>query len=184
MSDIEQVLESQIREMYGRVIYTHKTHEKCSDILTSQRKVLKVVEILLSAATTTSILIVMFGEGQFFKFLSALLSTTLLALTLYSKDFALSAVAEKHKQAALEILTIRESLLSLLVDIQIGNKPIEALQSKRDDINLRLVKAYKGAPDTTAKAYHRASQALKENEEFSFSNEEINKFLPEPLRRK
>ena len=183
MSDTKEILESQIREIYGRVIYTHKTHEKCSDILTSRRKTLRVVEILLSAATTTSVLIVVFGEGQCFKFLSALLSTALLALTLYSKDFDLSAIAEKHKQAALEILAIRESLLSLLVDIKVGNKPVEALQSKRDNINLRLVNIYKGAPDTTAKAYHKASKALKENEEFTFSNEEIDKFLPESLRR-
>ncbi|MGQ7392087.1 hypothetical protein ACTGVH_10415 [Streptococcus suis] len=34
------------------------------------------------------------------------------------------------------------------------------------------------------KAYKIASKALKENEEFTFSDEEIDKFLPESLRRK
>jgi hypothetical protein len=30
--DSIKVLESQIRECFGRVVFSHKTHEKCSDI--------------------------------------------------------------------------------------------------------------------------------------------------------
>ena len=33
MSEQKFLLESQIREIYGRVVYTHKTHEKCADVL-------------------------------------------------------------------------------------------------------------------------------------------------------
>ena len=54
-SDIT-VLESQIRECYGRVVWTHKTHEKCADIYAAQLKALKTTEIVLSALTTTSLL--------------------------------------------------------------------------------------------------------------------------------
>ena len=115
--------------------------------------------------------------------MAALFSTALLCLTLYSKDFNLLALAEKHKQAALDVLEIREELLSLLVDIKIGNKPIEHFQTKRDELNARLVNTYRGAPKTIYKAYQIASKALKENEEFTFSDEEIDKFLPESLRK-
>lgn len=51
-----KILESQIRECFGRVVFTHKTHEKCSDIYAEQLKTLKVSEITLSALTTTSLL--------------------------------------------------------------------------------------------------------------------------------
>ena len=44
-SDIT-VLESQIRECYGRVVWTHKTHEKCADIYAAQLKALKRTEIV------------------------------------------------------------------------------------------------------------------------------------------
>ena len=27
------ILEGQLRECYGRTVYSHKTHEKCADIL-------------------------------------------------------------------------------------------------------------------------------------------------------
>ena len=32
-TDCINVLEGQLRECYGRVVYSHKTHEKCADIL-------------------------------------------------------------------------------------------------------------------------------------------------------
>ena len=183
MTDKEKILESQIREIYGRVVYTHKTHEKCADVLKRRSDCLKLAEIILSAATTTSILIVLFGEGKTFQLIAAIFSTILLALTLYSKDFHLLAIAEKHKQAALDILGIREKLLSLLVDIKMGNKDISQLQESRDELNEQLVNAYRGAPKTINKAYDLASIALKENEEFTFTDVEIDKFLPESLRR-
>jgi len=184
MNEQEKILESQIREIYGRVVYTHKTHEKCADILKARSDYIKYAEIFLSAATTTSILVVVFGEGKAFQFLAALFSTILLALTLYSKDFNLLAIAEKHKQAALNILEIREKLLSMLVDIRIGNKEISQIQKSRDELIEQLINTYKGAPKTINKAYAIASKVLKENEEFTFSDAEIDKFLPESLRRK
>jgi DNA repair ATPase RecN len=182
MNEQKKLLESQIREIYGRVVYTHKTHEKCADVLTKRSDYMKLSEIFLSAATTTSILAVLFGDGKAFQFIAALFSTALLGLTLYSKDFNLLAIAEKHKQAALDILEIREKLLSLLVDIRIDNKEIEQLQQKRDELNEQLVNTYRGAPKTINKAYKIASKALQENEEFTFSDAEIDKFLPESLR--
>jgi len=183
MTEQSKLLESQIREIYGRVVYTHKTHEKCADVLKERSDYMKFAEIFLSAVTTTSILVVVFAEGKAFQFLAALSSTILLGLTLYSKDFNLLAIAEKHKQSALNILEIREKLLSLLVDIRIGNKEIGDLQVIRDELNEQLVNTYRGAPKTINKAYAIASKALKENEEFTFSDGEIDKFLPESLRR-
>jgi SMODS and SLOG-associating 2TM effector domain family 4 len=179
-----KVLESQIREIYGRVVYTHKTHEKCADVLKERSDCIKVAEIFLSAATTTSILVDLFGEGKAFQLVSALFSTILLGLTLYSKDFHLLAIVEKHKQAALNILEVREKLLSLLVDIRIGNKEITLLQQTRDELNEQLLNTYRGAPKTINMAYKIASDSLKENEEFTFSDAEIDKFLPENLRKK
>jgi hypothetical protein len=183
MNEQNKFIDSQIREIYGRVVYTHKTHEKCADVLKERSDYLKFAEIFLSAATTTSVLVVLFGDGKLFQLLAALFSTILLGLTLYSKDFNLLAIAEKHKQAALNILEIREKLLSLLIDIRIGNIEIEILQQRRDELNEELINTYRGAPKTINKAYQIASKALKENEEFTFSNEEIDKFLPESLRR-
>lgn len=183
MNEQRKLIESQIREIYGRVIYTHKTHEKCADILKKRSNCIKITEIVLSALITTSILGIIFQDGLKLQLLAAILSTILLCLTLYSKDFNLLALAEKHKQAAIDTLEIREKLLSLLIDIRIGNKEIEIFQTQRDKLNEELINTYRGAPKTINKAYLIASKALKENEEFTFSDEELDKLLPEILRR-
>lgn len=67
MTESEILLESQIRELYGRVVYTHKTHEKCADVLKNRSDGLKLAEILLSAATTTSVLVILLGDGKIFQ---------------------------------------------------------------------------------------------------------------------
>jgi len=182
MNEQEKLLESQIREIYGRVIYAHKTHEKCADILKTRNDRLKSAEIILSVVTTTSILVLLLGDGKLSQFIASLFSTALLGLTLYSKDINLLAVAEKHKQAALNILELREKLLSLLIDIKIGNEKINELQQRRDELGEQLINTYRGAPKTINKAYQIASKALQENEEFTFSDSEIDKFLPECLK--
>lgn len=177
------LLESQVREIYGRVVYTHKTHEKCADLLKDRHDCIKLIEIILSILTTTTILITFFGEGKLYQIFAAVFSTALLGLTLYSKDYDLLALAEKHKQAALDVLEVREKLLSLLVDVRIGNLEIEILQGQRDSLNNQLINVYRCAPKTINKAYKKASKALQQNEEFTFSEEEIDKFLPENLRK-
>ncbi len=183
MNDNNNILESQIREIYGRTIYTHKTHEKCADLLKCRYDCLKFIDISLSVITMSSIVFHVFGENDITEKISITASALLLGLKLFSYNYNLLTIAEKHKQAALNILEVREKLLSLLVDIRIGNKEISQLQQIRDELNERLVNTYSGAPKTINKAYAIASKALKVNEEFTFSDAEIDQFLPEGLRR-
>ncbi|EKN7697690.1 hypothetical protein PYR42_004520, partial [Salmonella enterica subsp. enterica serovar Enteritidis] len=48
------ILEGQLRECYGRVVYTHKTHEKCADILQKKLGCMKNLQLVLLAITTGS----------------------------------------------------------------------------------------------------------------------------------
>ena len=60
---------------------------------------------------------------------------------------------------------------------------LNELRQRRDDLQERLHRIYRSAPHTDDKAYEKAQEALKENEELTFSDEEIDVFLPRPLRR-
>jgi len=46
-SDSRNFLEGQLRECYGRVVYSHKTHEKCADILLERLSAIKLWQIIL-----------------------------------------------------------------------------------------------------------------------------------------
>lgn len=178
-----KILEGQLRELYGRVVYTHKTHEKCADILLARQSLIRVSQIVLSAIATAGFIGIVFGVGTLAAILGAVVSVILLGLNSYTKDYDLGALAQKHRQAASDIWLIREKFLSLLVDLAMGEKPIEELQSQRDQLVDQLHTIYRGVPSTTDRAYRKAQAALQRSEDMTFTDAEIDAFLPNELKR-
>jgi len=60
---------------------------------------------------------------------------------------------------------------------------MEKLQEQRDSLIEQLHAVYAAAPSTNSKAYKLAQHALQKNEEMTFSDEEIDAFLPKELKR-
>lgn len=178
-----EILEAQIRECYGRVVWTHKAQEKCADILNRKSSCFKVTQIVLSALTTSGILITVFGNNEIVGIASAILSTALLALNTYLKNYDLGELAQKHANSAIFLWDIREKYLSLLTDIRSAVLDESAVRVKRDELQSDLINVYKGSPRTLGRAYSEASKALKTKEELTFSDEEIDAFLPKALRK-
>lgn len=181
--EARHILVGQLRECYGRVVYSHKTHEKCADILLARLSTIKLWQMLLSAFTAGSFITIFFGSDKAGSVVGVILSTALLILNSYTKDYDLGELAQKHKQAANDIWLIREQYLSLLADLAMGQKPLEALQAERDSLLASLHSVYNGSPSTTYAAYKKAQEALKRNEDMTFSDQEIDAFLPRELRR-
>lgn len=180
--NIRKILESQLRESYGRVVYSHKTHEKCADILHSKLSNIKFWQIALSALTTGGFVSTFLGSGNIGASIGVAVSTLLLVLNTYTKNYDLGELAQKHKNAANDIWLIRESYLSLITDSLIGDRSIELLQAERDKLIKDLHSVYVGAPSTTFKAYKKAQEALQCNEDMTFTDAEIDSFLPSELK--
>lgn len=175
-------LEGQLREMYGRAAYTHKTHQKMADAYVARYKSIKLIEIVLSAATTTSLLVAIFGESKGATAVGAVLSTIVAGCALYFKEASLGEQAQLHTEVGAKLWGVREALLSLLVDLQDG-RPVEEVRRERDRLNADLEDIYRAAPRTNGKSYAAAQKALKDAEELFFSDEELNRMLPKQLRK-
>ncbi|HIE0411643.1 TPA: SLATT domain-containing protein [Pseudomonas aeruginosa] len=190
MTDNEKILEGQLRECYGRVVYSHKTHEKCADILFERHKQIKLCQIILSALVTGGLIAALFDFSALAKykkcgtFVAVVLSTVLLVLNSYTKDYDLGEIAQKHRQAGADLWIIREKYLSLLTDLRLAVASLDEIRSQRDQLAEDLHAVYTGAPSTNYKAYIEAQKALKELEDMTFSDEEIDAFLPRELKRK
>lgn len=182
-ADPRAILQGQLRECFGRVVYSHKTHEKCADILLSRLTRIKIGQIILSAITTAGFIGVVFGAGKIGAVLGMVVSIALLVLNAYTKNYDLGELAQKHKQSANDLWIIREKYLSLLVDLAMREKPLETLQKQRDDLVEQLHAVYSGAPSTTFQAYKKAQEALKKLEDMTFTDAEIDVFLPKELKR-
>lgn len=178
-----KILEAQIRECFGRVVWSHKTQEKCADILTKRNDCIKNVQILLAGFITTGLLLRVFKGSELALIISTILSAIQFAFTSYLKEYNLGETIQKHNSSALELWNIREQYLSLLTDIKAEKKSIDEIIEQRNSLQIALEGTYKGSPRTFSKAYNKASEGLKRNEEYTFSDEEIDKFLPKELRK-
>lgn len=176
-------LEGQIRECFGRVVYSHKTHEKCADILLDRLSKIKVAQIVLSALAAGGFLVVVFGEGRVTGVVGAIIATALLVLNAYTKDHDLGEIAQRHRQAAADLWLVREEYMSLLTDLRMHSVPLDESRTRRDRLLVQLHAVYSGAPSTMVKAYRTAQKALQQLEELTFSDGEIDKFLPRCLRK-
>lgn len=176
------VFEAQIRECYGRVVYTHKTHEKCADLILEQWKIINVLQISLSAITAGGFITVVITEEKWAAVVGTVVATLLFALNTYVKNYDHARDAERHKKTGAALWHIRERYFSLITDVVENSQSITALKEERDRILSDLNCIYESAPSTNSKAYMRAQDALKNREDLTFSDEEIDAFLPKRLK--
>lgn len=174
-------LESQIREAYGRIVYTGTCHEKCIVKLLEKNESLKMWQIILSALTTGGFFLTIITDQKISGFIGAILSAALLILNTYFKNFDLVETSNKHQKAADLLWKIREEYISLLTDFELL-EPTE-IMLKRDDLQARTADVYSNSPRTDSKSYALAQKALKTEEEQTFSEKEIDVMLPNSIRR-
>ena len=175
------VLEDQIRDCFGRVAWTHKTHEKQAD--SYERKNLWLVwgKIIVTAFAATGGILSLIS-CNYWNVVSATLSTILLLINLIFENRNYAVLCNKHREIAVLLWNVRESYLSLLADIRSPNVDIEKIKKTRDELQEQLSKIYSSAPRTFGDAYRNATEALH-GEELSFTNAEIDKMLPPQFRK-
>ncbi|MDA6076428.1 SLATT domain-containing protein [Edwardsiella anguillarum] len=134
MTNEEIIMEGQLRECYGRVVYSHKTHEKCADILMRNHEYIKLAHIGFSVLITGGIVTTLLSDSKAGVIISAILSTIVLFLNTYTKNYDLGELAQKHRQAAADLWVIREEYLSLLTDVRISDLPLDVIRARRDEL--------------------------------------------------
>lgn len=174
-------LESQIREAYGRVVYTQTAHDKLVHRLLKRNERIKITQIVLSALTTGTFLATIISDEKLSGIIGAFLSLLLLILSTYALNVNLVEIAEEHKKASNLLWKIREEYVSLLTDFEILDT--QQIVEKRDELQNRTADVYKSSPRTDSKSYKETQKALKTQEEQTFSEQEIDIMLPNSIRR-
>ena len=78
---------------------------------------------------------------------------------------------------------IRERLLILLIQIGVGEKAYDDLLAEYQSVQQDLKNIYDNSPTTLDKAVAMARKALKDDGDYTYTDEEIDSFLP-PMCRK
>lgn len=180
---VSEPLLTSIRESFGRVVYTHKTHEKQIELLVRNLTRARWLEAILISLTAGGAISVLFGTGFWFQLITAIFASAATAVTIYQLSFNPEHAIRDHRKSARLLWLIREKYINLIVDLTDGAIDEEGGRKQRDNLLKELQEIYLEAPDTTPKAYHFAQEALKRREEFSFQDKEIDEFLPKPLKK-
>jgi hypothetical protein len=149
---------------------------------------------LISAATLLVLILQIFGfQGRcqallnILSYVGLLLTGISLALEMFNKDDVIREIA-RHKKYAERYNTLRDRYMDLIEETVSSTIPDERIKEKRDVLQKSYSKLGKNSPQTTGDDYMKAQSNLglteNNNEEFTWSDKDIDKFLPERLRLK
>jgi hypothetical protein len=174
-------LESQLREAYGKIVYTYTCHNKKATRLLKLNDNIKVWQIVLSALSAGGFITTIIFNDTLVKIIGAVISFLLVIVNSYTKNFNLVVEANEHIKTANLLWKIREEYISLLIDFEILS--VEEIMAKRDELQNRTFEVYSSSLSTDKKSYKEAQKSLKTEEEQTFSEKEIDVMLPSSIRR-
>lgn len=176
---------AQVREAFGRVVYSHKTQEKQADICFRRHRWQQGILVALTAissGTFLAALVGVLGSPVLTSLATSFIAILVSATSLATKTFKFSEEADAHRDIATRLWDVRESYLSLISDLMSDETSASDARARRDELQEAARAAYADAPRTSQKAFNKASDGLKDDEEMTFTSREIDLFLPEGLR--
>ncbi len=183
MVDNYRVLEDAVRESYASVVWSHKIQEKQSDIYAKKFKRMETINIASASLTSVGIIAIIFTDPLWLKLISTLVSFVTVYITAYFKSFDLQKLITSHKASANKLISVRDRFMVLLTKIRLQSDSVENLLLEYNELVKSTDEIYLEAPSTTDEAVERARKALKIKKDNTFSEEEIDLFLPYSLRR-
>jgi SMODS and SLOG-associating 2TM effector domain family 4 len=178
--DIEPILAT-ARDLYGRVVYTHETHERERIIWSNKVCQTNRINTALASATTVLAVISAALPATWVLILTAIAAGSTTAFGLWQSSSDAANKENQHRIAAKELLWCRQQLAMLIADCHIP-LPVETLRRNLEIVNREVHAIYKFAPNTSPEAYNEAERKIKGGH-FSFSDDELDALLPESLRK-
>ncbi|MFC9872900.1 SLATT domain-containing protein [Nocardia salmonicida] len=176
---------AQVRESFGRVVYSHKTHEKQADLCFRKHRWQQAALVALTAISSGTFLVSVLGVAvnpKVGSLVTSFIALLVTGISLATKTFKFADEADAHRATASRLWDVRESYLSLIADLMSSTIFGGDARARRDELQEAGRAAYVEAPRTTYKAFRNASDGLKNNEEMTFTSREIDLFLPDALR--
>lgn len=169
------------RELYARIVYSHKVHELQREIWSKKVRRMNCTSIVLTGLTTFLAILTAAIPEPLALIATAVLATATVCFTVWQSGADPAGQAGRHRIVAKELLWLREQFLLLIADCH-GVMTADEAQRRLEMLNRELATVYKFAPDTSPEAYAAAESILKSGH-FTFSADEIDGFLPTELRK-
>ena len=156
-------LKNQIKDAYGKVIYTYTAHHKLADRLEKENKYVKNAQIILTAVSSCGFFASIITNKVILTWASGIAAALSLCLNLYAKEYKIQNEVNQHRNAANALWNVKKNYVSLLVDFEVL-EDIE-IQNRREALCRRVSEINNNYPATDAKSYRAAQKALQKEEE-------------------
>ena len=173
-----------VRQNFASVVWTHKIQEQQAEMYEEQYKRIEFINIFAAALTSCGVFTTFYQDELWVKIVTIILSFITLFITAYLKSFDLKSMAGENKEYANKFLVIRNKMLSVIAELHMMKASLEELQNKYEIILSESNEIYISAPSTNNKAVKRAKIRLEVDKDYTFTDEEIDRFLPDSLRGK
>jgi hypothetical protein len=172
-----------LRVTFGHIIYCHRAH---SDIARSQARwsrALRASEALMLAATVVTAVGLAVGQNFGNAVATAAFAGIGLLLLLADLMLNLDRSAQAHYQCAVRFWAMREKYRALMSDLCDGAIDADSARRIRNQLLSELQSVYESAPVDDPRAYQSAREAAATSESAALDGEELDLFLPPPLRK-
>jgi hypothetical protein len=177
-----------IRQSFANAVFTHKAQEVAAEFKEKKIFYIKILNIILVSLVLFLILLQSFYSNIIFLyFISSVIAIIEIIFLITQLTFGLDKQMLIHKNSALKYMGLRDCYRSLIADIMEGNITTKNLKEKRDSLQHEYQIISELAPQTGPQEYKETQKRLNkkgiaQGEEFTWSDEEIDHFLPEDLR--
>ncbi|MEW2483380.1 SLATT domain-containing protein [Mycobacterium sp. NPDC049093] len=175
-----------LRDAYGRLVYTHKTHEKMAEMKSWRLGAMKIINIVILALTLSAVIADLLSEESdpwfsAVKVLSVSSAAIALIYAFVQLSFDPGGDAVRFRDSAKLFLALRDAYGSLIVDGKSG-ADLDELRVKRDELAKRKSEVEASSPQTTKRGYKKACQALSGAESVTLTADDITRIFPAELR--
>lgn len=194
---MNQLLLSTTKHFFAQCVFMNNTHYKAHERLSKRQDLYRNITYQISGITLLIIVaeiitIKAFSDIELLNAILSVLSYCGLILTASSLLFTMfqkediSEIKINHRLAAESYKELRDSYMLFIEKILSDTDDEKELRNESKNLQVEYSNIGKYSPTTTYEDYSAAQQGLGLNgnsdEEFTWSNEEINRFLPKKLR--
>lgn len=179
-----------IRQSFANTVFTHKVQEVAAEFQESKAWWIKIINIVFVLITLGLFYLqTKYPDNVVYSYIGAIVTLSEVVFLVVQLTFSFEQKMITHKNTALKFLGLRDSYRLLITDIMDQHITKKELKARRDLLQKEYQIICELAPQTGNKEYSEAQKRLNkrgevEGEEFTWSDEEINWFLPEELRLK
>lgn len=179
-----------VRQTYANTVFTHKVQEIAAEFQGKKVFWVKITNIVLvSVVLGLLFLQTSYPEKILFSYIGAGVTIAEVIFLIIQLSFSFEERMIMHKNSALKYMGLRDNYRELIADIMNGSITNEVLLNRRDLFQHEYHVISDLAPQTEGNEYKEAQKRLNkrgvvQGEEFTWSDEEIDWFLPEKLRLK